>query len=266
MTLTLTATDHDDLCHGWSWEIVDENQLVEDVARVALGQYRHVSKILVGLNSRPMPTSAEHVADAVAKLTVAEDGTPWHRDGWLFQTISWIAAHHNKGTAVIRAPHIRKADHGFDGIQLELSDDGASISALVVFEDKATTSPRATILKDVWPDLVKMEAGERITELTHEAAALLETQLGAFAAIDIDRAVGQILWNEARRYRVSITVDNALAATDARAALFAGYDNKVGGVVARRRAETIVIPDMRAWMGAFAERVKERVTELATNV
>ena len=114
MTLTLIATNHDDLCHGWSWEIVDENQLVEDVALVALGQYRHVSKILVGLNSRPMPTSAEHVADAVAKLTVAEDGTPWHRDGWLFQTISWIAAHHNKGTAVIRAPHIRKADHGFD--------------------------------------------------------------------------------------------------------------------------------------------------------
>lgn len=266
MTLTLTAIDHADLCHGWTWEIADETQLVEDVALVALGQFRHVSKILVGLNSRPMPTSAEHVADAVAKLTVAADGTPWHRDGWLFQTISWIAAHHNKGSAVIRAPHIRKADHGFDGIQLELSDDGTSIAALVVFEDKATTGPRATILNDVWPDLVELEEGKRITELTHEAAALLETQLGTFPAVDIDQAVSEIIWKEARRYRVSITAGNEHEAEDARAALFAGYNNKVAGDVVRRRAETVIIPNMREWMAQFAERVIIRVAELAANV
>jgi hypothetical protein len=258
--------DHDDLCHGWSWQIADEEQLVEDVALVALGQYRHVSKILAGLNSRPMPTTAEHVADAVAKLTVSTDGTPWHRDGWLFQTISWIAAHHNKGGAVIRAPHIRKADHGFDGIQLELSDDGSSITALVVFEDKATTGPRATILNDVWPDLVNLEAGKRITELTHEATALLETQLGIFPAVDIDRAVSEIVWKEARRYRVSITVDSEHEAENARAALFGGFNNKVPGDVVRRRAETVVIPNMRNWMAQFSERVKNRVAELIENV
>jgi len=266
MALTLKAVNHGDLCHGWTWEINDEDQLVDDVARVAMGQFRHVARILAGLGARAAPTSAEHVADAMKKLTVEEDSDPWHRDGWLFQTISWIAAHHNKGSAIIRAPHIRKADHGFDGLQLELSEDGTSISAMVIFEDKATTSPRQTIVGKVWPELLGMEAGERITELTHEAAALLETQLGADTDFDIAAAVGEILWKEARRYRVSITVSDEHEAEEARAALFKGFNKKVGGDVVRRRAETILIPDMRDWMAEFAERVKIRITEIAANV
>ena len=128
MTLSLTAVDHDDLCHGWTWQIEDEDQLVEDVARIALGQYRHISRILSGLSTRPATTTAEHITDAIAKLAPDANGATWRRDGWLFQAISWIAAHHNKGSAIIRAPHIRKADHGFDGLQLDLSDDGLSIS------------------------------------------------------------------------------------------------------------------------------------------
>ena len=38
IALSLAATDHDELCLGWSWEIEDEDELV---ARVTLGQYRH---------------------------------------------------------------------------------------------------------------------------------------------------------------------------------------------------------------------------------
>lgn len=50
MTLSLVATDHDELCHGWSWEIEDEEELVDQVARVTLGQYRHISKVLQRLS------------------------------------------------------------------------------------------------------------------------------------------------------------------------------------------------------------------------
>jgi hypothetical protein len=266
MTLILTAVDHEDLCHGWSWEIQDEGQLVEDVARVALGQYRHVEKILAGISSRAPTTRAEHIADALAKLEPDANGANYRRDGWIFQVISWIAAHHNKGGAIIRAPHIRKADHGFDGLQLDLSDDKTAITAVTIGEDKATDDPRNTITQKVWPDIVKLEANERITELTHDVTSMLATQLGAGSPVDIDRAVEEILWKDARRYRVSITVKDEHQAEDARAALFAGFDDKAAGPVARRRAETICIPDVRSWMNQFAERVKLRLQELLENV
>ncbi len=266
MTLILTAADHDDLCHGWSWVIEDEEQLVDEVAMVALGQYRHIAKILSGLNSRPASTSAEHVADALSKLSPDVDGSIWKRDGWLFQIISWIAAYHHKNGSIIRAPHIRKADHGFDGMQLDLTEDGSAISAVVIYEDKATINPRKTIISKVWPEMVKMEAGERITELTHDATSLLETQLGSASGIDIDSAVEEIIWKEARRYRVSLTVSDQHQAHDARRSIFEGYKEQVDGDTIRRRAETICIPNMRVWMSSFSDKVKVRISELAPNV
>src|SRR5271163_4347608 len=60
MTLTLIPIDHEDLCHGWAWTIKDELALAERVARVALGQYRHVAKILAGANVPSPGTSADH--------------------------------------------------------------------------------------------------------------------------------------------------------------------------------------------------------------
>lgn len=266
MTLSLTAVDHEDLCHGWTWQIEDEDQLVEDVARIALGQYRHIARILSGLSARPATTTAEHVADAIAKLAPDANGATWRRDGWLFQAISWIAAHHNKGTAIIRAPHIRKADHGFDGLQLELSDDGISISGVLICEDKATENPRATITSQVWPEIAHLEADHRVTELTHDAASLLESHFGATADFDIDGAVEEIIWKEARGYRVSITVNDEHQAEGARATLFGGYDEKAAGAVTRRRAETICIPQLRDWMNSFSDRVEARLREYLTDV
>jgi hypothetical protein len=57
MPLTLTPIDHDDLCHGWRWEIADETDLARKVAMVALGQYRHVAQILAGIDKKPFRPS-----------------------------------------------------------------------------------------------------------------------------------------------------------------------------------------------------------------
>ena len=48
MTQRTKRSDHNDLCHGWEWEVADIDVLAERVARVALGQYRHVAQILEG--------------------------------------------------------------------------------------------------------------------------------------------------------------------------------------------------------------------------
>ena len=60
MTLTLTQVDHENLCHGWAWTGEDEDALAERVARVALGQYRHVAKILAGADLAGPSASTDH--------------------------------------------------------------------------------------------------------------------------------------------------------------------------------------------------------------
>ena len=48
MTLTLEKVSSPDLCEGSEWVVADQDALAEHVARVAVGQYRHVAKILLG--------------------------------------------------------------------------------------------------------------------------------------------------------------------------------------------------------------------------
>lgn len=45
---------------------------------------------------------------------------PWHRDGWMFQVISWIAAHLQNPEDLIAPPHMIHAHKGFDGIHVRV--------------------------------------------------------------------------------------------------------------------------------------------------
>ncbi|MES0041474.1 hypothetical protein [Mesorhizobium sp. M0091] len=266
MTLSLAPINHGELCHGWAWTIEDEDILAQRVGRVALGQYRHVARILTGAAIAGPSTTTDHIAGATKFLTVEKGKEPWHRDGWLFQTISWIAAHQIAQGTITRPPHALKAHKGFDGMQLEIGSDGKSIVAVVVFEDKATSDAKGTIQGKVWPGIVSLEAGERLAELTHEASAMLETQQHLNPDLDIDAAIANILWKEARRYRVSVTVSATDTGEGARADLFKGFDVKAPGDVKRRRAETIHIPDLRIWMEVFAQRTIQHLNAVHVHV
>jgi hypothetical protein len=266
VTLTLAKIDHGDLCHGWSWAVADEDELAERVARIALGQYRHVAKILSGAGVTGPTATAEQAKAAIKLLALDKDEEPWHRDGWIFQAISWIAATQVPSGSITRAPHIRRADKGFDGMQLQLSDDGKIVTAVIVFEDKATENARSTIREDVWPGIVALESGRRLNELTHEVAAMLDARAAADANLDVDAAIGNILWKEARRYRVSVTINDLYNSHKARARLFDGFNEKVRGGVERRRADTIYLPRLREWMEVFAAKVIAKVEMIASDV
>lgn len=263
MTLTLIPLDHGDLCHGWAWTIDDENVLAERVARIVLGQYRHVAKILTGVGVSGPIANAEQANAAIKQLTLAEGDDPWHRDGWLFQSISWIAANQQPSASLTRMPHIRKADKGFDGMQLELNEAGTAVIAVVVFEDKATDNARNTIRDDVWPGIVALETGERLNELSQEVSGMLDARAAADPKFDLDTAIANTIWHDARRYRVSITIGDTHNDSDARAKLFKGFDDSAPGASARRRADTIYLPAMRNWMANFAARVIVKIKAIA---
>jgi hypothetical protein len=248
MPVVLTPFTHGTLCHGWAWTIDDVPELAQYVARVAMGQSRHVAKVLAGANVAPPPTSESVRAAAISLLTVSAGSDPWHRDGWIFQTISWLAANRANPSAVIRGPHMILAHKGFDGLQLEIDASSGFVTAAVIFEDKATDNPRDTIRDEVWPDFKLLEAGERENVLSADVSALLITR----PDIDADRAIENIIWKQIRRYRVSITVGAIHASPEGRQRLFRGFDDIASGDVQRRRGEVLYIEQLRPWMASLA--------------
>jgi hypothetical protein len=263
MSINLTPFEHGVLCRGNTWVISDENVLAQQIARVALGQSRHVQRILAGASLTTPATTGSAGAGAIDLLTVATGDDPWHRDGWMFQVLSWIAAHRATPGGIIRAPHTNHAHKGFDGLELELDQKTGTVAAAIIFEDKATDKPRRTIQQDVWPEFKAFEAGERENVLVAEMIGLLSTQPG----IDPDIAIQNVIWKSVRHYRISITVGDAHSDEAGRRRLFKGYDEIATGSNRRRRGETFYVKNLRQWMQSIADKAIDVVkTEVKKNV
>lgn len=237
----------------------DEDKLARLVAKILLGHYLHVERILSGRTSKKFATEHAAAKEAKLRLKVEQGKDPWHRDGLLFQAISWIAAHKaaNGTKSVFSLPHQIPAHKGFDGLQLEISNSGKA-SGLVIFEDKATENPRATIKAEVWPAIELLDSGRRQNELMQEAMALLER--AHFSKPD--EIVGTIVWKELRKFRVSITGAAGHDSHPGIGQLFKGYDSVAPGKdAAKRRAEVICFFDLRKWMDKFARHVRQAIDE-----
>lgn len=252
MPLELTSVVHGKLCHGSRWKIADEDDLAARVAQLALGQSRHVATILAGIDKKAPATRADTAKEAIKLLTVANGKDPYHRDGWIFQAISWIAAYRGDAGAVVRAPHAIVAHKGFDGMQLKVDEHDKTVTAVVIFEDKATENPRKMITGDVWNGIRALERGGRMPELIQETGAILEANQLRYPELDIDAAIETILWEEVRHYRVAVTSVDVHDDDDVRQALFKGFDKVAPGSRNRRQAETMCIPALRDWMQTFA--------------
>lgn len=253
MSIILTPYVSGSLCHGHTWTVPDLTALAEQLASVALGQSSHVERILAGTGIRKAATAKNAARGAIGLLTAVDD--PWHRDGWMFQVMSWIAAHAASPADLIRAPQMIHAHKGFDGLELALDDTTGKVTAVVIFEDKATENPRGTVREDVWKTLKEFEDGDQENVLVAEVV----TMLGAQNKVDPDSAIENIIWKTARHYRVAVTVGDTHATDVGRAKLFKGYKGVAKGKVHRRKGETFYVKDLRNWMQALADAAIARV-------
>lgn len=237
---------------------MDDDTLAQGIAQVAMGQWHHLASILRAGHEMSNPSEGYAINGAIATLTAPPGSPEWkihHRDGWLFQVISWIAAVES-GRGPTRAPHMSHAQKGFDGLQLLLSRDRSRVKRIVIFEDKATTNPRGQVRDKVWPALVVMEAGERDHELRSELSSLLEQAPN----LDPVQAVNQVMMTKANRaYRISVTVGSTQGSRVGIARVFAGYDTVVPGPRFRRRAHVLEVEDLREWMSDLAEKAIEHL-------
>ena len=248
MPISFTPIQEKGCWSGSTWTVDDEDALADMIARVALGQSRSVERILHAMDAMPSELATGGFDGARALLTV-EDGTdPYHRDGWVFQVISWIATHRQSGDALIRAPQMIKADKGLDGLMIEFEDD--DLSRVVICEDKATERARQRVKNSVWPEFKDFETGARDNELVATVTAMLERS----GDPQPDKTIADILWRDTRAYRVAVTVGDRHSTDAGRKRLFKGYNKIVSGKVSRRRAETLILNDVRDWIASIAEK------------
>lgn len=236
---------------GSDWSITNENELAKLIARVALGQSRHALKILNGTHATSLIPAKTALDGAINLLTAKDPAKPWHRDGWLFQVISWIAANLQNPKTIKSAPHMIHAHKGFDGIHLQLDSSNTNVVSVVICEEKATEGPRGKITSQVWPEFTEIESGSRDNELISELTNLLAMH----GSVDSEQVVNKVLWNQARSYRVSITIGDKEHSEEGRKILFGGYEKIVKNKkVNCRRAETFYQKDLRQWMKDMADK------------
>lgn len=112
MSIVLTPFKNGEVCSGSTWHIENKLLLAFQVARIALGYSRHIKKILEG-SGIPVPASAISSVNGALDLLTVEGADPWHRDGWLFQSISYIAAITKDPNGIYDAPHMQHTAKGF---------------------------------------------------------------------------------------------------------------------------------------------------------
>ena len=252
MPLSFTPISVRGRWHGSTWTVQDEHELAVVLARVAIGQSAVVERILRDTDclAPDMPSDGAHGARRL--LTVTSEHSTVHRDGWMFQVISWVAAHLQGVAAeektLIRPPHMIHAQKGQDGLVIEYADD--DIARVVICEDKATKSPRKQFRNKVLPDFDHYETGARDNELI----ASVTSVLARHKIYNADDIVANILWKDQRAYRVAVTVPPSRTSVPAQKRLFKGFEKSVQGDVNRRRVELLPLTCLRPWMNALADQ------------
>jgi hypothetical protein len=245
----------DDYCQGVSFSITDEDALAEAIALVLVKEFTLAKAVLSGApveDDEPV-LEADEIEDIVNRRLKPPD--VYHRDGFLFQLMMWLAAHLDLEEGdLVAIPHSQAAGKGQDSIVVHRTD--GAVVALSICEDKATENPRNTVREDVWPEIRDYEAGGRRDELRSNIIATLG--LGGVSADEATRLVRRISWDGARRYRVRVTVERSRTRR-----LFKDFETIVTGDRDRRRGETIHLPHLRAWMTQLAGKVEAELRTYA---
>lgn len=255
-------------CVGDHWTVGDFELLARLIAIIAMGQAKHAARIIVDLlPAVPALTIDVLRADAKQRLTVTgdtpekQDAHRWHRDGLIFEVISWIAARQGAAANVLmRDPHISATTQGLDGIMIELDEEGKTVVRATILEDKCSNDPRRKFRDEVLPAFRNYHAGKRASELVAATSSLLDGRIPEEAVME---AAGRILDMAFRAYRAGLTINPDHDSEAGRTALFKGYEGleKIAG--AQRIGATFLPPsELRTWFDEIAGRAIAFIDEL----
>lgn len=247
----------DQHCQGVAFTVTNEDELARAIAMVLVQEYALARSILSGdtvADDEDTIAFDENEIDDIVKRRL-KPPVEYHRDGFLFQLMMWLAAHLDLDDKdLVALPHAQASAKGQDSIVVHRA--GEDVVALSICEDKATENARDTVRDEVWPEIREYEAGGRRDELRSNIIATLG--LGGVPTAEATALVRKISWEGSRRYRVRVTLEEARTE-----GLFKGFADIVQGDVERRRGETVYLPQLRTWMKAFASKVETELRRFA---
>ena len=267
--LKIEACKINEHCVGLRWEVADAEYLARVVAIIAMGQAIHAAQIIIDL-APAAPTINDEALREDAKLRLsikgdtkeAQDASRWHRDGLIFEAISWIAARQAaKGEVLLKDPHISATTQGLDGLLIELDEAGTAITRATIFEDKCSGDPRRKFREEVLPAFALYHKNKRASDLVAAAATLIAAKLTGTAAT---QAAARVLDLQYRAYRAGLTIDTGGDTEEGRAALFKDYETLDKIADKQRIGATFVTEaELRDWFDALAEQAIAHLDELA---
>jgi hypothetical protein len=265
MPITATTVPIDSESTGDHWVITNEDELARLVGLVMKCEFGHAEAILQNITSDTVAYSATQEADIKAQVIKAltlnldpltgkelRNTAKWHRDGVLFEAISWIVARKNSSPdTLLRDPHIGATTQGLDGLMIELNAAKNDVTATTVFEDKCTEKAEYTFSYVTMPALKLHHVEHR--KVMESATTLLrqEFKVGALTAMAA-KAIGIGV----RKYRSSLTIEIAEDNQTDRERIFKKY-KELGGISQSARIGCTLLTgnDMRDWFEDFAKKV-----------
>jgi hypothetical protein len=253
MPLQLEQQDCNPHCLKYLWSVLNNQEFVRCVAQLALGQHRHVLRVIRALGpSQASDVYKEEVNELIRILRQTGSGQVENRDGWLFQLVSWIAlAIRMNESSWIDPPHQMPSQKGFDGLCVCLSDKDDKLDYLFITEDKATMLPRDVFRDEVLPAIRKIESGALTSQIRSRASVLVG--LAKSEEKDREQILQAALWQSVLRFRTCFATQPDCLPKDIE--LFGGYADAAPGVIDRRNGELLLVKDLRKWFRALARKV-----------
>lgn len=229
--------------------ITNERKLVELVTLTLMARYDHVNRILSSMENPKIIPKRTVIESIIKNILHVKDF--YHRDGLLFQHISWVISARRKDEYdILKAPHCRIADKGQDLIVLHI-DKNKNLNGITICEDKASENVRDTIRDQVFPEFQEYDSGNRDSELESEVLSLLKENFGTDQANNI---IEKIFWEDNKRFRITISVD-----TEDSSKIFKGYEKIIQGKKNRRNGNTVKIQDLRIWFDHFSDQIEKNL-------
>lgn len=250
---------NDHYCQGIEFEVTDIDAVAKTIALVLIQEYDLASRLVTGdyPPSNVISLASEDIEDIILRRLHPKD--VYHRDGFLFQLMMWLAAHLDlQDGDLVALPHSQGSAKGQDSIVVHRSTD--AVVALTICEDKATENPRDMVRNEVWPEIKEYEQGGRRDELRSNIIATLG--IGGIPSAEAQNLIRGISWGGKRRYRVRVTVEPNQRTSK----LFKGFEEIVNGHNEMRRGETTTLPSMRNWMTTLAEKIENELRSFAQGV
>lgn len=273
-------------CELTEWAILtgSRDQLVTALAHLYLRQEQNALRVINTLPTRLRARTRSVAPNVIAKLTAPKlsdldtlrdgdekqkksaqyriDTSIWHRDGLLFQHLSWIVALKSHPNGYMTSPHVRNADKGFDGFIIEFDEEHRIVERVVLCEDKATENPRSMITQSVWKEIRLILAGEREDEVEADLTTLLKA-VPDLSPDEAEDAVDAIFWGNARQFRVSIATDDSHRRPNGFEHLLSGFENVAPGSARNRIGGVLAFNSVRQGLQELADEVIAKIQKIA---